>query len=275
MAKNSQLKTDAERTTADTNRLLFAFRPPFGPEDWQPEAPPHLHAAMQWAMKEVGLADAKHQVELILSGSDLAPSKRDELRRRIRLVLEIQRGTRNRKSADRIIVDLTPPKPTNRKRAASASRVRSTAVDELTPPGIPREPRPMREGRNREKPTSTNQGKTDETPTVHRDPLAVLHELASPKPKPQDIVDLENLLATAGKVRAERNQKFVDDVNAIVDRNNYCFRLEPDKAISRKLYLNEDSSEDGDIQFQMTKGGLRGFVKAEYELIPYSRPSHD
>ena len=275
MAKNSRLKTEAERTSADTEVLLFAFEPPFGPEDWQPKAPPHLHAAMQWAMKEVGLADAKHRVELILCGPDLASSKRDELRRRIRLVLEIEKGTRNRKPADRILVDLTPLKPKNRKRSASALNVGSTAVDELTPQGVPREPRPMREGRNREKPASTSQGKADETGAVYRDPLAILHELASPKPKPHEIVELENLLATAGKVRAEEKQKFVDDVNTIVDRANYCFRLEPDKAISRKLYFNEDSSEDGDIQFQMTKGGLRGFVRAEYELIPYSRRSRE
>jgi len=101
------------------------------------------------------------------------------------------------------------------------------------------------------------------------DPLAALQELAAPKQPPREILALQQILETAGKLPPAKRREFVEAVNAILHRTNYCFQLEPDKAIARKLYLNEGSSQGGDIQFQLTRGGLRGFVRTAYKLTPY------
>lgn len=103
------------------------------------------------------------------------------------------------------------------------------------------------------------------------DPLAILSKLSAPKAPPQEIIELERLLATAPKVLPDQKQAFVNHINSIVNNANYCFQLEPDKAISRKLYLNRESSRDGDIQFRLTSGMSRGFLATRYSLIPYNR----
>jgi|GEM_PF-7134024 len=271
--KDHRAKSGLRDPDSQDQAIVFVFEPPFESENSLPKAPAYLQAAVKWAIQDAGIANTMHKVQLTLPAADLSASKRDELRRRIRLVLELEKGNQKRRPNDFISVDLTPKKPRGINSVTLPKRI-ETAARELTKRDVPMEHHPMREDRSKKQPIA-RRSEADEEKTRGPDPLSILHELATPKPKPQDIVNLEIVLATAGKLPPEKKQKFVDDVNAVVDRANYCFRIEPDHVISKKLYLNPDSSRDGDIQFQLTKGGTRGFVRTKYELIPYTRPARE
>jgi hypothetical protein len=81
---------------------------------------------------------------------------------------------------------------------------------------------------------------------------------------------LEKVIEQARRSLPKDKSQFVRVVNAVITQEGYCFEFE-DKNVACKIYVNEKTSEQGDLQYRLTSGASRGFIKSEYALVPYVR----